>query len=85
MPQEKAHGIVDHRVGDQVIVINDQIERTLPFAEFNEKLREKGAQAGVLALLHHVFAGLAMAARRLLNCSDQVAGKTLLLVVTFIK
>ncbi len=83
--QEETHGIVDHRVVNQMVVINDQIERTLPLAELNEKLREKGAEACVLALLHHVFAGLAMPARRLLDSRDQIAGKALLLVIALIQ
>ena len=40
---------------------------------------------GVLAFLHHRFTGRAVVAGSLLNRRDQIAGKTLLLVVAFVQ
>ena len=85
MAQEEAHGIVDHRIGNQVIIINDQVQRTLPVGKLNKQLRKQRRQAGVLALLHHGFAGGAVAACRLLNRRNQIAGEALLLIIAFIK
>ena len=68
-----------------MIIINHHIKRAMPFSQFNEQLREKGGQAGVLALLHHHLTGDAVSIRGLLNGSNQIAGKTLLLVIALIK
>ena len=67
MAQEKAHRVVDHRVCDQMVIINDQIKRAMPLSQLNKELREKGGQADVLAFLHHDFTGGAMPARCLLK------------------
>ncbi len=83
--QEKAHRLMDNRIGDQMVVINDQVERTMPFGQLDKQLRKKGREAGVLALLHHHFAGDTVAVGRLLNSGDQITGKTLLLVVALIE
>ena len=85
MAQEEAHGLMDHRVSDQMIIINDHVKRAVPLGQFNKQLREKGGQAGVLALLHHHFAGHAVPVGGLLNGGNQIAGKTFLLVIALIK
>ena len=38
MTQEEAHRLVDNRVGDQMVVINDQIERAMPFGQLDKEL-----------------------------------------------
>ncbi|MNO98191.1 hypothetical protein D3C76_899300 [compost metagenome] len=85
MAQEEAHRFVDHRIGNQMIIINHQEQRAMPFGQFDEQLGEQGGEAGVLALLHHHFTGDAMPVGRLLNGRDQIAGKALLLVIALIK
>ena len=85
MAEEEAHRIVNHRIVDQMIIINHQIQRALPVGKLNKQLRKKRGQAGILAFLHHVFAGHAVAAGSLLNRGDQITGKTLLLVIAFIQ
>ncbi len=83
--QEKAHRLMDNRIGDQMVVINDQVERAVPFGQLDKQLGKQGREAGVLTLLHHHFAGHTVSVGRLLNGGDQIAGKTLLLVVALIK
>ena len=85
MAQEKAHRIMDHRIIDQMVIINDEIQRALPVGKFNKQLRKKRGETGVLAFLHHRFTGRAVVAGSLLNRRDQIAGKTLLLVVAFVQ
>ena len=41
MAQEETHCIVDHRVGNQMVIINHQVERALPFGQFDKQLREE--------------------------------------------
>ncbi len=85
MAQEKAHRVMDHRIIDQMVIINDEIQRALPVGKFNKQLRKKRGETGVLAFLHHRFTGRAVVAGSLLNRRDQIAGKTLLLVVAFVQ
>ena len=85
MAQEKAHRVMDHRIIDQMVIVNDEVQRALPVGEFNKQLRKKRGEACVLALLHHRFTGRAVVAGGLLNGRDQIAGKTLLLVVAFVQ
>jgi hypothetical protein len=68
-----------------MVIINHHIQRAMPFGQFDKQLREKGGQAGVLALLHHHFTGDAVSIGGLLNGGNQIAGKTLLLVIALIK
>ena len=85
MAEEETHCVMNHRIADQMVIINHQEQRALPVGQFNKQLCEEGRQAGVLALLHHRFAGRAVAAGCLLNGGDKIAGKTLLLVIAFIQ
>ncbi|MNE08349.1 hypothetical protein D3C80_1009970 [compost metagenome] len=85
MAQEEAHGFMDDRVGDQMIIINHQIKRAMPFGKFDKKLCEKRRKTRVLALLHHDFAGDAVPVRGLLNGGNQIAGETLCLVIPLIQ
>ena len=85
MAEEKAHRVMDHRIIDQMVIINDEIQRALPVGKFNKQLRKKRGETGVLAFLHHRFTGRAVVAGSLLNRRDQIAGKTLLLVVAFVQ
>ena len=85
MAEEKAHRVMDHRIIDQMVIINDEVQRALPVGEFNKQLRKKRGEAGVLALLHHRFTGRAVVAGGLLDRRDQITGKTLLLVVAFVQ
>ena len=85
MAQEKAHRVMDHRIIDQMVIVNDEIQRALPVGKFNKQLRKKRGEAGVLALLHHRFTGRAVVAGGLLDRRDQIAGKTLLLIVAFVQ
>ncbi|UMX89577.1 hypothetical protein MJ579_26695 [Klebsiella pneumoniae] len=41
MAQEKAHRVMDHRIIDQMVIINDEIQRALPVGKFNKQLRKK--------------------------------------------
>ncbi len=56
----------------------------MPLSQFNKQLR-KERQAGVLALLHHHFAGHTVPVGGLLDGGNQIAGKTFLLVIALIK
>ena len=85
MAQEETHGFMNHRVGDEVVVIYHQIERALPLCQLNKQLSKEGGEAGVLAFLRHCLTGDAMPTRGLLNSSNEIAGKTFLLVVAFIQ
>ena len=67
MAQEETHGLVNNRVGDQMIIINHHIQRAMPFGQLDKQLGEKRGQAGVLALLHHHLAGDAVSVGCLLN------------------
>lgn len=49
MAQEKAHRVMDHRIIDQMVIINDEIQRALPVGKFNKQLRKKRGETGVLA------------------------------------
>ncbi len=40
MTEEEAHRIVNHRIVDQMIIINHQIQRALPVGKLNKQLRE---------------------------------------------
>ncbi len=41
MAQEKAHRVMDHRIIDQMVIINDEIQRALPVGKFNKQLRKR--------------------------------------------
>jgi len=83
--QEKAHGFMNHVIGDQVVVVNHQIQWLMPVGKLDKHLGEQCRQAGVLMLLTQCFAFDAVAAAGVLQGGDQVAGEALGLVVTFIQ
>ena len=37
----KAHRVMDHRIIDQMVIINDEIQRALPVGKFNKQLRKR--------------------------------------------
>ena len=85
MAQEETHRFMNHRVSDEMVIINHHVKRAMPFSQFDKQLREKGGQAGVLALLHHHLTGDAVSMGGLLYGGNQIAGKTFLLVIALIK
>lgn len=85
MAQKEAHCVMNQRIGNQMIIINNQIECTGAVRQLNKQLRKQLGQAGVLALLHHHFRCGAMLACRLLDGGNQVAGKSLRLVIPFVQ
>ena len=85
MAQEEAHRFMNNRVSDEMVIINHHVQRAMPFGQFDKQLREKGGQAGVLALLHHHLTGDAVSIGCLLNSGNQIAGKALLLVIALVK
>ena len=85
MTQEEAHGLMNHRISDQMVIVDDQIQRAMPFRQLNKELRKKRSQTDILPFLHHHFAGGAMTVSGLLYRGNQIAGKTLLLVVALIQ
>ncbi|MNE80576.1 hypothetical protein D3C80_1771590 [compost metagenome] len=83
--QEETHGFMNDIIGDQVIVINHQIQRLVPVGKFDKQLGKQRRQAGVLMLLAQRLALHAVAAAGELQGGDQIAGETLGLVVAFIQ
>ena len=81
MAQEEAHGFVDGVVGDQVVVVDHQVQRLVPVGQLDKQLGEQRRQAGVLVFLAQHLALDAAAAAGLLQRGDQVAGEALRLVV----
>ncbi len=76
---------MDHRIIDQVIIINDEVQRALPVGEFNKQLRKREER-----LAYWRFCTIASLAAQWLPVAcwdrrDQIAGKTLLLIVAFVQ
>ncbi len=76
---------MDGVVGDQVVVVDHQVQRLVPVGQLDKQLGEQRRQAGVLMLLAQRLALDAAAAAGLLQRGDQVAGEALRLVVALIQ
>ncbi len=85
MANKEAHRLMNLFVGQQMIIINHQINRAIQRRQLDKKLRKQGAKVGILPFLRHRFTAHAVIAGGLLNRSHQIAGEALGVVVALIE